>query len=265
MGLSAGALAADANAQGAIASRPVGDSEVSQQIRFDAAALLSDRWQAGFTLPIVRRSRDIVGNASESAGIGDLSLTLAYEALPEWSYSPWRPKGFVFLQGRLPTGRSRFDSGAALMMDARGRGFFGLGGGVVLLNHWGAWDAILLAEGHRYFSRNFTDSATGTDIHHEPGWGASASLGIGVSPGRGPLRLGIAISPSVDAGVSIRGALNFDTPSESSWTATLQASYLFSPEWSLTAAYSDQVLLGGARNAGLSRTFLVSLQKRWQR
>lgn len=265
VGLSAGFLAADADAGGNVAPRGTGDSEVTQIVRVDVATLLSDRLQAGLTLPVQRRARDAGGAGAEATGLGDVSVTLAYEALPEWRYSPWRPKGFVFLQGRAPTGTSRFEAREAFSIDARGRGFWGVGLGIALMNHWGAWDAIFLGEAHRSFSRSFVDPSSGSAYHYRPGWGTSLSLGVGVSPGRGPLRVGVALAPSWEEGIDVTGPLTFQTAAERTWTATLQASYLFSPEWSLTAAYADQVLLGGARNSGLNRTFTLSLQKRWPR
>jgi hypothetical protein len=49
------------------------------------------------------------------------------------------------------------------------------------------------------------------------------------------------------------------------WDAGLEASYLVADDWSISASYTDQTLLGPAVNTALSRTFSLAIQHRWQR
>ncbi len=73
-----------------------------QLFTLSSSFLLNDRWQAGFLLPLQQTQAE--------KNIGDLSLNIAYELLPELSYSRWRPKLFVYSGLDLPTGRSTFDN-----------------------------------------------------------------------------------------------------------------------------------------------------------
>lgn len=79
------------------------DHQRVQTFKIEGAHLISDRWQIGFTLPVIERSR----LDQSYSGLGDISTSLAYEYLPDWNYNPIRPKGIGFLQVTLPTGKSR--------------------------------------------------------------------------------------------------------------------------------------------------------------
>ena len=50
-----------------------------------------------------------------------------------------------------------------------------------------------------------------------------------------------------------------------SWDAALEVGYLVAQDWSLTASYTDQTLIGPAVNTMLGRTFSVAVQHRWER
>jgi len=256
-------VVAESPVGGGIIYRSPSDNELAQTIRLDAATLLADRWQAGFTIPIVRRSRSRGANQVNAAGLGDVALSLSYEALPDWSYSAWRPKGILFLTGTLPTGGSIYDSTQLYRIDSRGRGFFGLGLGTLLLKSWGNWDASLMLEGHRAFSKSITNELGTLGLN--PGWGGSAMLSAGVSPWGGDFRLGGAVTASVEEAVATDGILSARGEPMSLWTTSAQLSYMASSELSLSLIYSDQTLIRASDNASLSRGVAFLIQKRWER
>lgn len=254
--ISHGSVIGDAPASGLPVFRSARDSEQSQTLRLDGAMLLSDRWQLGASLPVIRRSRQIGSRFESAQGPGDLSFDIGYEALPEWSYSRWRPRGFLFTRLTLPTGRSIHDSETGWAVDSRGRGQWAAALGGILLKTWGAWDASLLIEGHRLFGRKFGDLDVGGS------WGTSAALGLGFSPGGGDLRVGAALAPAYDTGFETNlGQSSYQL----AWTAALQLGYVLGDTQSLSAVYSDQTLFGPARNVALQRSVAVAFQQRWER
>ncbi|HWU43973.1 MAG TPA: hypothetical protein VN132_11065, partial [Bdellovibrio sp.] len=113
------------------------DNNQSETMKIDGAYLISDLWQTGMSVPVVSRQID----KEDSMGLGDISINLGYEFLPELSYSEWKPKGLAFLQITLPTSPSVYDATNILAADSRGRGFFTLGPGMVFTKNWKAWDA----------------------------------------------------------------------------------------------------------------------------
>ena len=225
----------------------------TQTYRLDAAHVFADRWQAGLSLPLIKRNL-----AEESAtGAGDVSANVAFEYLPDWDYNPWRPKGLGFLQLTAPTGRSIHEAQGTLQLDARGRGFWSLGGGTVLTKIAGKWDLFANVEAHRSFERNLVGRTL------KPGWGGSLGLGGGYNIQS--LRFGGSLTWSYEDPVNMEGSVSSKGAAQRFATANLSASYVFPREWSATVAYSDQTWFGSPSNTSLGRGFMLTAQKRWLR
>ena len=256
-------IVAEAPVGGCIKYRKSNDQETAQTLKIDGATLLSDRWQTGFTVPITRRARTRGQNEASASGLGDISLNVGYEALPEWTYSAWRPKGVVFLTATLPTGSSIYDAKELYRIDSRGRGFYSFSAGALMLKNWGMWDASLVAEAHRPFSRTITNEAG--ELNLKPGWGTSGSLGVGVSPLNGDFRIGISVSPSYESPIATEGIVSGQGEKVALWTSTAQVSYMVNDLLSMSLTYSDQTLIKASDNSALNRSFAFLMQKRWER
>jgi hypothetical protein len=201
-----------------------------------------------------------------SVGLGDVSLDLGYEILPETTYSAWRPKGFIFSRLKMPTGKSIYEGSSPLGSDVTGRGFTSLAVGTAWFKTFGIFDVLLSGEGHYSFSRTFSVAALGTEATFSGAWGFSAILAAGISPGAGNLRFGLGLSPVWESSrsVSAPGIPLPDLGARLSWDCSAQVSYLWSSEWSTTFTYVDQTLMGPAYHTTLSRTFALLVQKRWE-
>ncbi len=259
---SQGIVVGDAPSVGIPVFRAAGDDERSNTFRLEGAYRVFDRVQFGGGIPLVRRARSVNGTGSEAFGFGDVTVNAAYEVLPEWDYSSWRPKGFLFLQTTLPTGSSTYDSRSPLQLDARGRGFFSLGLGSAFLKTLGNWDFLLTVELHRSLGRTATD-LDDTEMYLRPGFGGSIGLGAGYSPWGESLRLGVALAPQWEQGIRVEGAIRSQGSDQLVWNLSFQTSYLISDEWSVAGVYSDQTLLGPVQNVSLNRALALSVMKRW--
>lgn len=262
LAVSQGSVIGDAPDQGAPVFRAPSDSELTQIMQLNGAYLVADRLQLGAGIPLERRSREIDSSTTSAQGLGDIALDIAYELIPEWSYSRWRPHGFVFFQTTLPTGPSVYEASSPYLLDARGRGFLSLATGAVLTKSFGDWDFLLSAEGHRSFSRN-VQTPDGSSLGLSPGWGGSAVAGAGFSPSGTPFRIGVSLSPIFEQGISAAGEVNAVSDSQLVWNTSAQLSYAIEADWSASIVYTDQTLVGPAHNVSLSRTLSASLQKRW--
>lgn len=244
--------------------RAENDKEITQTLRVDSAFLLSDRWQVGASLPLVRRALSRTGVDNSATALGDLRVNGAYEILPEWSYSAWRPKGYLFTQVIFPLGRSIYESKSAGAVDAIGQGFYTMALGSLLLKRWGDWDVFLMPEIHYSLPRSFSEG--GDSLSVAPGFGSSAALGLGVSPWGGDLRVGLRIQPAYAARKKVTTASEESlTAYQLVWDSALELGYLIEENWSLSAAYTDQTLLGPANGTTLSRSVSLSLQHRFSR
>jgi len=254
----------DAHADSRAVFRSPNDSETTFIYRMDFAKVIADRYQAGVSLPIVTHAIDKPSTQANSTRLGDIRLTVSYEALPEWSYSAWKPKGLVFLQTTLPTGRSIYDSEEAGMVDATGLGFYSISTGALLTKSWGTWDMYSVPEFHYSFNRSFENPINSETVKVSPRFGASLAFGIGYNPGN--LRFGLRLQPVFSQSkITESSTGKNESGAQKSWDTSLEASYLLKEEWTLLSSYTDQTLLGPAQNATLSRTFSVGIQRRWAR
>ena len=261
------AVVADVSPSGSALFRADGDHETVLTQQIDGAVLLSDRWQVGARVPVVTRSRTSGDLTASSTGLGDLAANVGFEILPEWSYSAWRPRGYLFLDSTFPTSPSVYNASAAWAVDARGRGFFSTGLGGLLLKTWGDWDVSLMAEGHRSFARQFSLPDNQGTITATPGWGILGSLGAGYAPGflKSQWRLGASLAPSFEQAIRTQGVVSDTGSDQIVWTTVAQLSYFPSSEWTLSLSYADQTLFGPAQNVALNRGVSFLIQKRWER
>ncbi|NBX76918.1 MAG: hypothetical protein EBQ92_10225 [Proteobacteria bacterium] len=260
---SAGNVVAEAPVEGGIKYRKDSDNETVQSFRFDGAILLSDRVQAGVSLPVIRRSRARGENFAEATGLGDVSVNFGYEFLPEWSYSLWQPRGLVFVSGTVPTGGSLYDAKELYKVDSRGRGLWVVSTGALFTKVWGNWDFSLLIEGHHGFSREIKNDLGVLQLN--PGWGGSGLFSVGVSPAGGNVRLGLSVAPSVEEAIATEGIINGRGESVALWTSAAQVSYLPNNTTSMSLIYSDQTFIHASQNSSLNRTFAFLIQKRFER
>ena len=265
---SAGTVIGDAPAEGIPVFRSSRVRETSQLLKLDAATVFSgafDRWQAGVSVPMLRHDYWRATSGSNSAmAPGDVQLGTAFEFLPEWSYSEWKPKGFVFAQLTLPTGRSIYESTATDAVDVTGKGFTTASAGVILVKRWSVWDASLSAQVSHSMGRDFAALPGGEPLSVAPFWGASAGASVGWS--RGAFRAGLRLQPTYVQALTTTAPSSVSVSScKLTWDTGLDLTWLVHDDWSLSGAYVDQTLLGPAVNASLSRTVAVTLLHRWPR
>jgi hypothetical protein len=253
--ISQGSVIGDAWSSGLAVFRDPGDAEVTRTLKLEGALLLSDRWQAGATLPLVQHDLHRPGAVADRAGLGDVGLSVGYEALPEWTYTEIQPRGWVFLRATLPTGRSALSSQAPGGADVTGQGLTSVGLGALLLKRWSRWDVSLTPEFH-------------VSVADAAGARAGVGAGLGLAVGRrlGDWRVGVRTQPQWDGPRKIQGPGGpEETDRRSVWETGLDVTAPVGDDWSLTAAYTDETLLGPARNTSLSRTVALTLQTRWDR
>lgn len=228
--------------------------ETSDTIKLEGAHIFKDVFQGGFSIPVIRRDR----GGHQSTGLGDISGTIGYEYLPDWDYSPWRPRGLGYFQLTAPTGKSINEADSTYQLDSRGRGFWAVGLGTMLTKIIERWDFFTNFDFHKSFEKKYSNSeSTGT---LKPGWGGN--FGIGGGYNLRSLRFGGAITWSYEDSIDIEGTIDSKGSPQRYATASLSASYLFENEWATTLTYSDQTRFGNPVNTTLGQSFTLFLQKR---
>ena len=246
---------------------PAEVQEGIQTYRLDAATLLSDRFQVGASLFLVNHRLTHSYISDSSTGIGDVRLSAGYEALPDWSYSIWKPQIYLFSSATIPTGRSLEQSQKSSYTDVTGNGFFSLSLGSLFIKRWVVWDAFLLSELHYSLPRTFeNDAVEFKKFRVEPGWGGSLGVGLGMSPGGGALRLGLRVMPRYEQG---KMNVGIDHKKDIGFIATCDVGadlgYLLTSQDTVMVAFTDQTLLGPSYNSNLNRVLAINFQHRWER
>ncbi len=253
----------DAPEHGIPVFRKQNHNEITQTYKIDGAFVFNDDYQAGMSIPIVQRN---VSNASfkeEETGFGDIKANLGYEFWPELSYSEIKPRGFVFMQITVPTGKSIYETSNRVGADAMGRGFYSLGIGTLLVKKWNVWDALIIPNIYYSFTRTF--EKTDETIKVKPGFGGNVLFGIGYN--FLDYRVGLRITPNYNQFKRIQSSVTGETISryQMNIDTGLDFAYLFNQVYSLSISYTDQTILGPAVNTTLSRTVALNFQKRWEK
>ena len=230
----------------------------SQLYKIEMSHIFADRFQAGLSLPMQSRTRDGISGGT-ATGLADVAAQVGYEYLPDWNYNPWRPKGVGFITLTLPTGKSIYESTDGL--DSRGRGFFALGIGTILTKTWTQFDANSTVEFHKSFSKVVNNGTSFGNIN--PGNGGSLSVGAGYNIG--DTRLGTSVAWTFEDAIDVDGTTPSTGAAQRFATGSLIVSQMFDNLWGATLSYSDQTLFGDPSNTTLSKSFALSIQKRWAR
>lgn len=234
------------------------DGDKTKEIlTLEGSSLLSDRMQMGISAPFQRNAFESATDNVNGSGIGDVKLNFAYEAIPDWNYSKYRPKVYVYSQLQLPTGQSIYDTQSLEAVDSTGMGLWGLGIGTVALKSIKKWDFTGIAYAQKVFDRNFGATRV------EPGEIYQVSFGAGYN--YKDWRFGTTQMAYLQDSGQTTGSIDSKIPIERYISSTLIVSYLAREDLSVTASYSDQTLLGKPINTQLSRGVFLSLQKRWER
>lgn len=231
--------------------------ETSDTIKLEGAHIFLDRWQAGASVPLIRRNR----GGEESTGFGDVAGTLGYEYLPDWDYNPWRPRGLGFFQLTLPTGKSINEADSTYQLDSRGRGFWALGVGTILTKTIERWDVFANFDIHKSFNKKYSNAQSQGTL--KPNLGGNFGLGAGYSVKS--VRLGTALTWTYEDPVRVDGSISSHGSLQRYATSSLSVSYLFQEEWAATLAYTNQKWFGSPVNTSLGESLGFFLQKRWQR
>ncbi len=249
----------DAPNEGIPALRSELSADHSWVTRISGAIKIHEAWQLGGAIPVIRRSTRVSGQEFQEQGFGDGDFSIAYELLPEWNYSEWRPRGWLYLQTVFPTGKAAQDPSIENPAGVRGQGVLQNALGLALTKSWGDWDGFVAPEIRRLHARTWGENGaqlSGT-------WSTSLLL----SAGRhfSAWRIGLRIQPVFQGQREILASgIHSTAPAKRVWNSGADLSYSLSDQWLIAASYSDQTLLGPARNTTLERSLGLLISRRWE-
>ena len=251
---------ADVNTQGEGRRRSNGKN-ISKIYALDGAYLLSDYWQLTMSFPYYQNTIETSLSKESSNRIGDISGALIFEYLPELNYSTWKPRAFCYTRVTLPSGRSNRESKSTLRSDITGQGHTILSFGAPLYKIKNNYDFLLVPEIFNKFKAS--ENENGITVNYGATYGYSLLFSFGVSPYGGANRIGIGIRPQFQSKQKIiRNEYSY-TESKYFTDVSFNYSYAFNTIHSFSFIYSDQSIIGPAKNTSLIASFILNYVMHW--
>lgn len=252
------AVTHDSNQNGKISERDGRQSQVAESVMLSAAYAISPLWQIGTSIPYKVNSHS-AGSAEESSrGLGDIKLQIGYEFLPEYYFSLWKPRGFLFIEQTIANSSSTYDADKPLRSDSLGNGFYTTAFGVSFIKTIYSFDYLFMGEIHQGFKRRFDVGESSFTV--KPSIGYSGLVGAGHNFSNTNLRLGGTILYSREGKRSFVGDISSISNSSHFWEVGISISYLIN-DLSFSLNYKDQSFLGKAINTPLSKSINASITK----
>lgn len=219
-----------------------------ETVQINAAAALADHHQMFLTAGLLRGSYREETFRGQSTHASDTLLGYTYEALPEYTYSPWKPVIYVSALLNVPTGNSIYDD-AELSEGAEvsGHNQWGAGLGLTARKVIFPWTMVVQARAIRLIEKDFSsvsvsgfyDASLAAFVTYATRlWDLSFTGGLTWNT-LGSRRLSTMSSNSARSEVTTLVA-SLQKPINDSFVVSL--------------AYADQTLWGDPRNTLLNQT-----------
>ncbi|MDA9189788.1 hypothetical protein N9O57_02285, partial [bacterium] len=202
----------------------------------------------------VKNSKEIKTKSESDTGLLDPSIFLAYEILPEYSYSVWRPRIFMVFAQSIPIERSKYEATNILRTDAMSSGFYESSLGLVMTKNYNYFDLSYDLN----FKKGLKRQILMGEITVDPGLELSTSFSVGYNPKALPLRIGSSISYHRQSDTKFFPQTF--APSFSKYYSSLGVNLAYRFDlFSLKLNYNDQSFFGKARNVEISQSIGLGL------
>lgn len=221
-------------------------------LQLNIAGTIADRQQYFISTALLNGSYQDSRENGSAQHLNDTQLGYTYEILPEYSFSYWRPVVYLSLMANLPTGNSIYDeSKLSEGADVTGHNQWGLGVGLTLRKVYFPLTLTFQTRTLRLFEKDFGnlqvsdfyDSSLALLANYATSF-SNIALNLGVTTNHLSAR---TISP----GGTSQSLLNS--------TIILGLQKVFDDNWSAGLNYSDQTLVGPAKNSILNRTVTLNM------
>jgi hypothetical protein len=214
--------------------------------------LIADRLQVAVKTSFVQKQIRKQNRFENESGFGDIELQGSFEFLPEYTFSAYKPRGFVYLKGSIPTSHSLYNSNSAVFSDVRGSGLYSLSAGSFFIKHISNWTLKSGAELQHLFGKNFNN--VNLDSYQK----FYLPIGVAYSNQNWPITLGVNSTFNYQTSKTLSGAVNSTSGKEYFWELGTFVNWTISREETLGLSLSDSSLVGKNINSSLYRTIGLS-------
>lgn len=224
-----------------------------RSLQLNLAGAIAHRQQLFLTTSLLEgRYSDAYENGT-SQHLSDTQLGYTYEVLPEYSFSYWKPVIYLSAIVNLPTGRSIYEpSKLSEGAGVTGHNQWGAGVGLTVRKVYFPLTLTFQAKSIKMFSKRF-DAVQVSDFYDN----SFALLG-NYATGFQEITANFGVTVSQLTERRIEPAFTTSGIMQNT-TLLLGLQRPFGEEWSGGLSYSDQTLIGRARNTILNRSYTLNL------
>lgn len=253
-------LVADSNSYSSIVSKEYQDLETIKTTNFSTSYAFKNLWQAGISIPLISKSKNINNEWQQVEGLGDIQVNTAYEYWPEYSRHQFISQAFAVFQVTLPTAPSLFTTKRTDVLDTRGQGhrIYSLSNMLVkkLKNHtFNLNIALSYREGQNFNDSLFSEKTitTKSSLNNDLSLAHSYNLNSALSS---VIQISRVYEDNVATSVFIG-----KNQSSLVYTSSLGLNYSLT-DYDISATYKDDLLIGPSYNHTLGKAISVGIVKR---
>ena len=221
------------------------------------ARMLFERFQTSLKIGVTTKDLDKQHRVEKKTGLQDIELQSAFEFMPEFTYSKFKPRGFSYLKLSVPMSKSLYDSKSQLFSDVRGSGLYSLAPGLFFLKKVSALSLKSGVEYQYYLGKIFSDSTLADYYKIVIPFGASFALD------RSPVILSVTSTWNYQSAKDLSGFIQSKSPNEYFWDLNLSSTYRLSDAAGISLSYSDSSIIGKSVNSPLYRIIGLSYNYGW--
>lgn len=230
------------------------DSVIDRQnaLNFQLQRQITDRYQLAAKSGVVEKNIKKQNRHEKTTGLSDIEMQLTYEILPEYTYSPWKPRGFLYTKISKPMSRSLYDSSSSIYSDVRGSGLYTAGLGTFFIKNISSFTLKTTIEWQHFFGKDFGNSSLSDyDKFMLP-------LGVSYALTSLPVAVGAGASWSYQTSKKLQGARASTSDQEYFWDINGFVNWVITREHAVGLSYSDSTLVGKNVNSPLYRSLSLT-------
>ncbi len=229
-----------------------GITDHQSALNFQYQRQIIEQFQLAAKSSLIQKTIEKQNRKEVKNGLGDLELQASFEFLPEFTYSAYKPRGFVYSKLSIPNSRSLYDSKSAIYSDVRGSGLYSISIGSFFLKRFASTTLKAGLEAQHLFGRSFDQS------HLNDYNKIILPLGITYSFDPMPISLGFNSTWNYQTKKQLTGEINTTSSKEYFWELGTFINWTVNREETWGITYSDSTLVGKNINSPLYRSFSLN-------
>lgn len=233
-----------------------GTYKLAEKASFSLSSLVSDYFQAGVSINFIQQTYKSSENKETESSLGDSTILLGHEFMPEYYYSRFKPRGFVFVQHSFLAGKSEYNNASRSGTDIISKGYEVTSLGISLIKNYQKWNYAFTYQYGYGHEREYGDLVI------RPKGSQTIDFNIGSSFGLEKFSFNLGFNYYINHGEKLNRGIDIDGQKDSDLSQVISINLGFGLDFnrenSLLLNITDQSLFNNAKNTALTRSIGMS-------